>query len=254
MQIVWASLIYIFFLAILSGFTDPAKDCWSNETVDHSMYGEFLKKYVKDGIVDYKGLKNNERRLDFYLDILEKTDTNMLSRNDQFSFYINVYNAWTLKLILGGYPGLKSIKDLGGVFKSPWKKSICRLDGDVFSLDHIEHMILRPRYKDPRVHFSINCASKGCPPLRSEPFSGISLDGKLEESAVGFINNSSYNYLKGDTLYVSKIFEWFGGDFNNDIIGYVKKYAKGDLKKALDKKENKIKVKYLDYDWSLNGE
>lgn len=246
-------LIYLFFLAILSGSTGHANDCRSNETVDHSIYADLLKNHVKNGMVDYKGFKNNEGRLNRYLDILEKTDTKALSRNEQFAFYINAYNAWTLKLILGGYPGLKSIKDLGDIFKSPWKKEICRLDGDVFSLDHIEHAILRPFYKDPRVHFAINCASKSCPLLLSKPYVGITLDKQLEEAAVGFINNPSYNYLKGNTLYVSKIFEWFGSDFSNDIIGYVQKYAREDLKKALNNKENKIKVKYLDYDWSLNG-
>ncbi len=247
-------LIYLFFLAILSGSTCPANDCWSYETVDHSIYADLLKNHVKDGMVDYKGFKNDEAKLDQYLKVLENIDTKALSRNEQFAFYINAYNAWTLKLILDGYPGLKSIKDLGGVFKSPWKKEICRLDGNIFSLDHIEHNILRPRYKDPRVHFGVNCASKSCPPLLAKPYVGTTLDKQLEDSAVGFINNPSYNYFKGNTLYVSKIFEWFGGDFNNNIIGYVRKYARGDLKKALNKNDSKIKVKYLNYDWSLNGE
>ncbi len=244
--------IYFFFLAILCGPTGHAKDCWSNETVDHSIYANLLELYVKDSMVNYNGFKKNESRLDLYLNILGKTDTKALSRNEQFAFYINAYNAWTIKLILSGYPGVKSIKDLGGLFKGPWKKEICRIDGEILTLDYLEHNILRPRYKDPRVHFGVNCASKSCPLLLPKPYVGITLDEQLEEAAVGFINDPSFNYLKGNTLYVSKIFEWFGGDFNNDIIGYFKKYARGDLKKALTK--NKVKVKYLDYDWSLNGE
>ena len=127
------------------------------------------------------------------------------------------------------------------------------LDGDILTLDYIEHSILRPRYKDPRVHFGVNCASKSCPPLLSRPYFGTTIDKQLEKSAVEFINNPSYNYLKDNTLHVSKIFEWFGGDFNNDIIGYFKKYVRGDLKKALNNNGSKINVKYLDYDWTLNG-
>ena len=96
--------------------------------MDHSIYGDLLKNYVKDGMVNYKGFKDNEKRLDFYLDIPEKTDTKTLSRNEQFAFYINAYNAWTIKLILSDYPGVKSIKDLGIVFIGPWKKEICWME------------------------------------------------------------------------------------------------------------------------------
>jgi hypothetical protein len=185
--------------------------------------------------------------------VLEKTDTKVLSRNERFAFYINAYNAWTIKLILGKYPGVESIKDLGSLFKSPWKKKICRIDGDVLTLDHIEHEILRPVFKDPRVHFAVNCASKSCPPLRTEPYSGLLLDSQLESSTMEFINDPGYNFLKDDTLYVSRIFEWFSGDFNGDVIAFFLKYARGELKEKLETGRDKITVKYLDYDWSLNG-
>jgi hypothetical protein len=94
--------------------------CRANEAVDHSIFTELLMKYVKDDVVDYRGFKNCETRLDSYLVILENTDTKVLSRNERFAFYINAYNAWTIKLILGKYPGVKSIKELGSIFKSPW--------------------------------------------------------------------------------------------------------------------------------------
>jgi len=206
---------------------------WSSAVVDHSLYGELLEKYVKNGVVDYQGFKNEEAELDRYLKVLEQVDTKNLSRNEQFAFYVNAYNAWTIKLILSGYPGVKSIKDLGSLFKSPWKKRICRIDGDVISLDDIEHNILRPRFKDPRVHFAVNCASKGCPPLRSEPYRGSVLDQQLDEMGRSFINNSDRNRLEGRTLYVSKIFDWFGEDFNEDVIGFFLKYTTGDLKKTI---------------------
>jgi len=222
--------------------------------VDHSLYAGLIEKYVKNSVVDYQGFKNNEAKLDQYLKILEGVDTKGLSRDEQFAFYINAYNAWTIKLLLTGYPGVKSIKDLGSFFSSPWKKKICRIDGKIITLDDIEHNILRPRFKDPRVHFAINCAAKSCPPLRSEPYHGGELDQQLDEMASAFINDPSRNRLEGNTLYVSKIFDWFEEDFNGDIPGFFLKYAKGDLKGQLEVNKEKIRVKYLDYDWSLNGE
>ncbi|MCP4666008.1 MAG: DUF547 domain-containing protein, partial [Deltaproteobacteria bacterium] len=133
----------------------PATAARASRVVDHSLYGGLLKKYVDQSAVDYRGFKREEKTLDRYLKVLEATDTKALSQNEQFAFYINAYNAWTIKLILGAYPKVESIKDLGGLFQSPWEKKICRIDGELLTLDHIEHDILRPRFKDPRVHFAI---------------------------------------------------------------------------------------------------
>jgi hypothetical protein len=239
--------------SLLWGPTGLQTDSLSAQVVDNSIYAELLRKYVKNGVVDYNGLKNEEAKMDQYLKVLENTNTKSLSLNEQFAFYVNAYNAWTIKLILGGYPGVKSIKDLGSLFKSPWKKEICRIDGDVITLDNIEHDILRPRFKDPRVHFVINCAAKSCPPLRSEPYQGSTLDQQLNDSVQAFINNPKSNRLEADTLYVSKIFDWFEEDFNHDIVGFFLKHAKGDLKTSLGANKERIRVEYLDYDWSLNG-
>ena len=223
------------------------------EEVDHSIYAELLQKYVKKGVVDYQGFKNEEGKLDAYLKVLEETDTSKLSRDEQFAFYINAYNAWTIKLILSGYPGVESIKDFGSLFKSPWKKKFVRLDGDVLTLDHIEHEILRPRFKDPRVHFAVNCASKSCPPLISEPYRGAILDGQLNASTRAFLNNPEQNYLEVDQLHVSKIFKWFDDDFDESIVGFFIRFAEADFKERLVANRGKIEVHYLDYDWSLNG-
>ncbi len=246
---------YSVFLTALSFFftTGLVSTSWASVTVDNSVYAELLKKYVKEGVVDYQGFKNEETNLDQYLKVLEKTDSSKLSHNEQFAFYINAYNAWTIKLILSGYPGVKSIKEFGSIFKSPWKKKLARIDGDMVTLDHIEHGILRPNYKDPLVHFAINCASKGCPPLRSEPYRGDVLDQQLDEMARAFINDPRHNRLEGKKLYVSSIFKWFKEDFNDDIVGFFQEYAQGDLKKKLDSSREEIKVEYLSYDWSLNG-
>ena len=227
----------------------------AHAAVDHTLYGDLLLKYVKNGVVDYAGFKTDETRLDTYLKALENTRSNTLDRNEQFAFYINAYNAWTIKLILSGYPGIDSIKDLGSVLKSPWKKKIVRIDGDIVTLDHIEHKILRPRYKDPRVHFAINCASKSCPPLISEPYNGAVLEQQLDAVVKAFLNDPKRNRLKGNTLYASKIFKWFKDDFNNDIIGFFLKYTEGSFRKdlAANRDRDKMKIKFLDYDWSLNG-
>lgn len=242
----------VLLIVVLTGLiTLPA---FSQTPVDNSLYAALLKKHVKNGLVDYRGFKEDEAQLDQYLQVLENVDTKSLTRNERFAFYINAYNAWTIKLVLGGYPGIESIKDLGSLFKSPWKKKIVKIDGSVITLDDIEHQILRPRFKDPRVHFAINCASKSCPPLISEPYDGGSLDSQLDRSVSAFLSDRKNNYFEGDTLYVSMIFQWFSEDFNNGIIGFFMKYADEDLKKELKAKAGDIRVSYLHYDWSLNGQ
>lgn len=246
-------MIIIFLCFIFHGPVGLISDSRSETAVDYSIYADLLITYVHQGNVDYRGFKTEESKLDRHLKVLENVDPDRLSRNEQFAFYINAYNAWTIKLILSGYPGIKSIKDLGSIFQSPWKKKICRIDGDVVTLDNIEHDILRPRFKDPRVHFAINCAALSCPPLLSQPFLGSTLDRQLDDATRAFINNPKRNYLDGEILYVSRIFKWFGKDFDDDIIGFFLTYADDHLKKELEAKKNSIKVEYLSYDWSLNG-
>ena len=221
--------------------------------VDHSMYGDLLARYVHDGVVDYRGLKQEESRLDEYLKLLENTDLSCLNRNDTYAFYVNAYNAWTLKVILSAYPGIQSIRELGVFSTGPWKKKIVRVDGRVMSLDDVEHGILRKEYPDPRVHFVVNCASKSCPPLISEPYRGNVLDQQLDTATRDFLNDSTYNYLKGNTLYVSRLFKWYGEDFPGGVVPFFLTYAMGGLKKQLEQRRDRVRVKYLDYDWSLNG-
>ena len=225
----------------------------SASAVDNRIYSDLLKKYVSHGEVDYQGFQTEEARLDQYLSILERVDPGALSREEQFAYYVNVYNAWTIKLILSRYPGIKSIKDIGGIFSSPWKRKIVRLNNEFLSLDHIEHDILRPLFKDPRVHFVINCASVSCPPLRSEPYTGANLEYQLEDSTTRFINDPGRNRIEGNVLLVSKIFKWFAEDFNGDIVGFVKTYAQGNFKQKIEMHEDRIKIEYQAYDWSLNG-
>jgi len=221
--------------------------------VDHVIFGNLLGKYAANGQVDYQGFKSEEKNLDAYLSQLEAVSVDSLGQKEKFAFYTNAYNAWTIKLILGGYPGIKSIKDLGSLFKSPWKKKFVKIHGETLTLDDIEHNILRPQFKDPRVHFAVNCASKGCPPLAASPYTGDKLDAQLDAATVAFINDPEKNRLEGNVLYVSRIFKWFSGDFNDDVLSFFLKYSNRTLKADLLRKGDDIKIQYLDYDWSLNG-
>jgi Protein of unknown function, DUF547 len=222
------------------------------EAVDYGTYAELLQAHVRDGVVDYAGFKADEARLDDYLARNGRVNPESLSREDRFAYYINAYNAWTIKLILTGYPGVKSIKDLGGLLQSPWKKPFVKIDGRTLTLDEIEHSILRPQFKDARVHFAIVCASKGCPPLIVQPYRGAVLDEQLNRVTTAFLNRPGNYRLEGDRFEVSSIFKWFGEDFGNLFDFYIR-YAQGDLKQALQSGRDRIRIGYLDYDWSLNG-
>jgi len=239
-----------FFSGLLLSTVSPVV---AGNTVDNGIYAELLAKHVKSGVVNYAGFKADEARLDQYLKVLEQVDPERLPTAEQFAFYINVYNAWTIKLILTGYPGVKSIKDLGSFLQSPWKKEFVRIHGGLFTLDHIEHDILRPRFRDARVHFAINCAAKSCPPLLSEPYRADTLDAQLTRATADFLNQPANSRLEGDRLWVSSIFKWFAEDFNKDVVGFYLKYAHGDLKQKVEAGRGRIEVKYMDYDWSLNG-
>ena len=241
-----------FSLALLISLIFALAHSRAATAVDNRLYAELLGRYVNEGQVDYKGLKTEEAKLDTYLAGLAEVDPATLARDARFAFYINAYNAWTLKLILTGYPGLDSIKDLGTLFSSPWKQKIAMIDGTPLTLDQIEHEILRPEFQDARVHFAINCAALSCPPLRPEPYEPDRLNAQLDAATTAFINRQDRTYLTGDTLHVSRIFKWFNEDFTPDVATFVRQYARGELKRKLDGIES-IEVNYLDYDWSLNG-
>lgn len=226
----------------------------AENTADRALYAALLTQHLKQGAVDYRGLKEDEGQLDRYLDALSRVTPESLSPAARFAFWVNAYNAWTLKLILNHYPGITSIKEAGGWLRSPWKIRFVRQQDRQLTLDEIEHDILRAQFKDPRVHFAVNCASKGCPSLYPEPFNGTDLERQLDDAARNFINDPARYRLEGETLYISRIFEWFGEDFGNDPLGFVRRYAQGGLAAQLTREGNHLKVAYLDYDWSLNGQ
>lgn len=248
-----AGLILIAVFPLLAGIFAAAGQA---EDQTH-LYAQLLQQFVKDGQVDYTGLKEKEAQLDTYLEYLAATDPEQMSGKERFVFYINAYNAYTIKLILMNFDKGRppaSIKDIGSFFFKPWSIKFVKIAGKSYSLDNIEHDILRPHFRDPRVHFAVNCASRSCPPLLSEPYSVEKMEHQLDGSTVAFINNRQENRLEGSVLYISAIFKWYKEDFQNDPVGFFEKYATGDLKKELAAQKEWIKVVYLDYDWSLNGQ
>ena len=223
----------------------------------HAAFTKVLKAHLKDNKVDYAGLKKNSGELTAYLDTLAavpESAFNKWDRDQQMAFLINLYNAATLKLIVDHYP-LKSIKDIGNILKGPWKQEVVRLFGKQETLDHVENDLLRAKYKDPRIHFAVNCASIGCPALRAEAFQAGKLDSQLEEQARKFLRDSSKNRLdaKNKVLYLSPIFDWFEGDFttkSGTVEKFIAPFVSAEDRKVIEK--GGLSIKYTDYSWNLN--
>jgi hypothetical protein len=224
------------------------------ESTSHEIWDGLLKKHVEPtGMVDYKGFISDSIQLNAYLDILSEgsPDPKSYSREARLAYWINAYNAFTVKLIVDNYP-LESIKDLNPTVAIPmvstiWNKKFFSIGGEKMSLDNIEHDILRKEFNEPRIHFAINCASISCPPLRSEAYLAERLEQQLEEQASMFINDPERNVLTPDNPEISKIFSWFSGDFkkNQSLIEFLNKYANTKINEDAD-------IDYMDYDWRLN--
>lgn len=211
---------------------------------DHSVWNEILRQYVSDsGNVYYSRLKNQESKLDAYLaDLAKATPDASWSRKAAMAYWINAYNAFTLKRILNNWP-VGSIMDLDG--GKTWDVKWIELAGSTYSLNQIEHEIIRPEFKDARIHFAVNCAAASCPPLANRAFTADNLDAMLENLARRFINNGLYNQVSKESIRVSKIFDWYGEDFGN-LRDYLNKYLKNPLPED-------TKIGFRDYDWSLNN-
>lgn len=226
------------------------------EIKGHDIWTQLLVEFVKDGQVNYQGFKTKENLLDEYLHFLDSSDPSSMSRQDQLAFYINGYNAYTVKLILKNFKKdtpPSSIKKIGGLFSGPWSIRFAGLGGKKYTLDNIEHDILRPTFKEPRIHFAVNCASKGCPPLLAEAYVGEKLEEQLSEVTKAFLSDETRNYLTGNTLYVSKIFSWFKEDFKGGIVSFFMKHGDDKLTQRLNQAGVNTKVEYLPYDWELNN-
>ena len=216
--------------------------------VNHDLWTNLLQQYVSvNGTVNYKGFVKDKIQLEQYLNTLGKNPVGSnWSDAEKMAYWINAYNAFTVKLIVDNYP-LKSIKDItNGILSKPWDIKFFKIGGVDFDLNTIEHEILRKQFAEPRIHFAINCASFSCPKLRNEAFVAERLEEQLENQAESFINNPDKNIINESETKLSQIFNWFESDFTKieSIASFIKK------RNDLFSEQNE--VEYLDYIWTLN--
>ena len=237
---------------------DPA----SGIIVDHAAWDRFLGQYVRpgsDGVnrVAYGAVTpEGKANLDGYIDMLASVPVHSLSRAEQLPFWVNLYNALTVRVVLEHYP-VASIRDIdispGFFANGPWGKTLVTVEGEALSLDDIEHRILRPVWRDPRIHYVVNCASIGCPNLQPYAMTAGNAEAFLEEAAIAFINHPRGVRIEEGKLYVSSIYDWFEADFGDTdagVIAHLRDYAKGELAASL------LEVTQIagdSYDWRLNG-
>jgi Protein of unknown function, DUF547 len=230
---------------------------------DHQAWHALLQKHIvlldggKASQLRYTGMTSDRAALKSYLDSLSRVSEKQFdtwAREEQMAFLINAYNAFTVEKILVRYPGIRSIWDFGKLFGNPFKDEFFVLLGQKRSLDWIEHETLRKRYRDPRIHYAVNCASVGCPMLREEAYAPSRLEAQLDEQARRFLSDRSRNRLRDGRLEVSRIFDWYKEDFEPRET-YFARYAdllSDDQKGREEIARGKIVLRFLDYDWSLN--
>ena len=221
-------------------------DAWTN----------LLQKHVgKDGLVDYPGFIADKDKLQAYLTLLsENPPAKNWTDNDKIAYWLNAYNAFTIKLIIDHYP-LKSIKDIGPkhqiiFINTPWDIKFFKIGGKTMTLNRIEHRILRKEFREPKIHFALNCASLSCPKLRREAYDGARLDAQLTDQAKEFLSDISRNQLSAKNPKLSAIFSFYGNDIKKwsgkSIIAYINQYAPIKI-------DENAELDYLDYNWNLNG-
>lgn len=246
----------------------PDKDLWeywdqedktSKEVIDHSLWQSFLDKYVKYSdhnkmyMVTYSKIKKVDKdNLQKYLDAMALLDPKTLRRNEQLAYWINLYNALTVGLILKYYP-VKSITKLGkGWFRTgPWKDNIIRINRKNISLHDIEHRILRPIWNNPKIHYALNCASLGCPDLAPQTYNSKNIDEQLLKAGNRFINQpKGVNFVAG-RLMLSRIFDWYEDDFGGEkgVKKELLEHSQGAIKNRIKFYKGRISYRY---NWQLN--
>jgi hypothetical protein len=230
---------------------------------DHGAWDAILAKHALENgrKFDYAALKKEEGLLTGYLDAVAGADLATLRAQELEALFINAYNAYTVRTILdrvspNGDFEIESIRDIEDVFT----REAHVVGGFRLSLDNIEHNILRPTFRDPRLHFAVNCASASCPPLPTDAFEGARLDEQLEAAAANALKNPDYATIEGDALLLTKILEWYGTDFVSpdyrgsakNLPSFVSRYASDDVRSFLEQKSYEVEVRFRDYDWRLN--
>ncbi len=272
----FSSALLLIFASLLTGFVSieawfaPKADLWqrweahdaaASRTINHSLWQAVLTKRVRshiDGInrVDYGGMtERDDAALGRYLDQMQRVRISTYNRNEQRGFWINLYNAATVALVRRHYP-VKSIRDIeigAGLFTDgTWDHEVIVVEGEKLTLNDIEHRILRPIWKDPRLHYALNCASIGCPNLLQTAFTGRNSEQLLNDGAVAYINHRRGVLVTENGLKLSKIYLWFADDFggaDNAVLKHIRTYAYADLGAALDAGTT---ITDYAYDWSLN--
>ncbi len=270
LRTVWVVLILFTFPAGAL-FAAPKAELWERWTVhnesatasiDHNAWTEFLSAYVEefpDGVnrVGYAEVTADDReRLERYLAALTGIEISRYSRTEQRAYWINLYNALTVKLVLDYYP-VDSIRDIDispGFFSiGPWDKKLVNVEGEALSLNDIEHRILRPIWKDPRIHYAVNCASIGCPNLMSTAFTADNTELLLERGAREYVNHPRGVEIVNGKPVASKIYDWFQSDFGDSdrgVLAHLSSYAEPALQKKLSEF---TRLGGYRYDWALNG-
>jgi hypothetical protein len=226
----------------------------SNKAVTHEQWTGLLKKHVTEkGLVNYKGFIADSAALNSYLQLLSaNAPAGNWTKEEKLAYWINAYNAYTVKLITQHYP-LKSIKDIGPATQiifvnTPWDKKFFSIGGKSMTLNTIEHKILRKKFKEPRIHFAVNCASISCPKLLNEAYEAATVDAQLTSQAKSFLADTGKNQVTADNPKLSSIFKWFNGDFKKtglSKVAFINQYAPLKI-------NDNANLDYLDYNWNLN--
>ena len=265
------ALVIVMAVTLGSGHAAPASDLWERWTahdpegmrrIDHGPWHRFLDRYVASDpygvnrVAYARATPDDEAQLARYVAFLAATPISRYRRAEQLAFWINLYNALTVRLVLEAYP-VKSIRDvtptiLSFLGRGPWGAKLITVKGEDLSLDDIEHRILRPIWRDSRIHYAVNCAAVGCPNLRRSAFTGDNVDRMLDEAAREYVNDVRGVYFAGDRLTVSSVYDWYVADFGGDeagVLAHLRAYAEPELKARL---ERATRIDDYRYDWALN--
>jgi len=249
---IWGFVLGIF-ISLVS-CAQPESRFYACEVPNHESLSRLLQKHVSTaGFVSYSGFRADSMALNAYLGSLSKClPSATWSRQERLAFWINAYNAFTIKLIIDHYP-VKSIKDIGSKLAIPfvnsaWDAKFFSIGGVQMSLNEIEHSILRKQFDEPRIHFAIVCASISCPRLLNSAYTASDLENQLHQQTLAFIQDSTKNHLSLNRLELSSIFKWFKSDFtkHGSLKQFVAKYADESI-------APRAKVDFLEYNWELNG-
>ena len=241
----------------------PAQASRPAPRADHAILDSLLRAHVVDGMVDYDAFARSAA-FGRYLELLARTDVEALPRDERLALWINAYNAYTIRLVVahGERESIRNINRTLGLLKlkGPWSEPIARVGGRTYTLDDIEHRIIRPAFREPRIHFALVCAAMGCPPLRSEAYTGPRLDRQLQEQGELFIRRSPAKNrvdLATRTLHASLVFTYYDEDFGGKPEGvgrYVARwYPEGSAERRM-LESGDFRLVQTDYDWTLNSQ